>query len=266
MFSTGLASESTGAFFEVRIWQESQDNRDEPLTTTDCKLLLVDVPSTAKLVLGAEKTRIAEGPLLSKGLFSFVDVVKALSSKKDRLSAPFENSAFTSVLHDVLGFTSVVLGLACLAQGQAKASKETMKLLSLLKKTQHYPSQSVEFLKGNLMKYRAKLGQLLDRIEELKAESEQPRAEDEANLLRLKQLEEDLLKANLDSSTSQEDGIKCYKMLELFKAKYSKLVEDKAKQARELILSEEQKLEISKALIELKLANSEMAEKFETEK
>jgi len=36
--------------------------------------------------------------------------------------------------------------------------------------------------------------------------------------------------------------------------------------AREVILSEEQKLHISKALIEVKMANGEMAEKFETEK
>jgi len=72
--------------------------------------------------------------------------------------------------------------------------------------------------------------------------------------------------ANISSSTASEDGTKCFKMLELFKAKYSKLVADKAMQARELILSEEQKLHISKALIEVKMANGEMAEKFETEK
>jgi hypothetical protein len=79
-------------------------------------------------------------------------------------------------------------------------------------------------------------------------------------------LEESLLKANHEGSTAKEDGAKVYRMLELFKAKYSKLVEDKARQAEELILSEEQKLEISKALLDLKLEFSEANEKFQNEK
>jgi len=236
MYSTGLASESTGAFFEMTLKQLKQEEGYGGLQSTVCKLLLVDVPATTKLVAGSEKTRVKEGPLLSKSLFTFEKVVKSLASKKDKLTAPFENSAFTHILHDYFGLTSIVMGMACLTQGESKTTKETMKLLSYFRKMSNYPMEANEMLLGVLMKYRSSVVQLLDRIEEMKVKSSKPKAEDEAALQRLKNVEAELLKAQISGSTAQEDGTKCFKMLELFKAKYAKVVEDKAKQARELIL------------------------------
>jgi len=52
MLSTGLASQSTGAFFEITLRQE-EGTSVQSLTSTTCKCLLVDVPSTTKLVGGA---------------------------------------------------------------------------------------------------------------------------------------------------------------------------------------------------------------------
>ena len=111
-----------------------------------------------------------------------------------------------------------------------------------------------------MVKYRTVIGMLLDRVEEVRAMKSAPTEADNALLTRLKDLEKTLLEANIESTTAKEDGAKVYKMLELFKAKYSKLVEMKANQAKQLILSEEQKLEISKALLDLKMENSEMTE------
>mmetsp|Transcript_5213 Transcript_5213/g.11029 ORF Transcript_5213/g.11029 Transcript_5213/m.11029 type:complete len:1105 (+) Transcript_5213:190-3504(+) len=265
IFSTGPANDSTAGVFEIMLKQEEGDS-PQSMQSSISRMVLVDAPSTTKLVAGAEKTRTKEGPLLSKSLFSFVDVCKALASKKDRMNAPFEQSTFTNILHDSLGAGSIVMCLACIAQGEPKVSIQTMKLMGYMKKINNYPIENSELTQGVMMKYRTVIGNLIDRCEELKVESQAQPKEDAAAVERLKKLEEDLLKTQIDSSTAKEDGAKVYKMLELFKSKYIKLVEDKAKQAQELILSETQKLEISKTLIDLKLEYSELNEKHEEEK
>lgn len=265
MFSTGPANESTGAIFEIVLKQEEGDGPNS-MQTMMSRILLVDTPPTTPLVAGAEKTRKIKGPDLAKSLFTFVDVCKALASKQKRMNAPFEQSTFTTVLHDSLGADALVMCLGTLCQGEPEVSSKTMKLLSHFKKINNYPIENTELTQGIMIKYRTAISNLLDRIEELKVEHAAAPKEDKAALERLKMLEESLLKANHEGSIAKEDGSKVYRMLELFKAKYSKLVEDKARQAEELILSEEQKLEISKALLDLKLEFSEANEKFQNEK
>ena len=245
IFSTGPASESAGAIFELILKQEEGDS-PQSMQSTLSRILFVDVPPTTPLVAGAEKTRKDKGPMLAKSLFAFVDICKALASKQKRMSAPFEQSTLTSVLHDSLGANSIIMCLAALCQGEPEVSNKTLKLLSLFKKITSYPVENTELTQGILMKYRTSVANLLDRIEELKIEQAAAPKEDKAALERLKELEEKLLNANIEGSTAKEDGAKVYRMLELFKAKYSKLVEDKANQAQELIKSEEEKLGISR--------------------
>lgn len=50
---------------------------------------------------------------------------------------------------------------------------------------------------------------------------------------------------------------------ELLKAKYNTLLEEKAKQSKELIEAEEAKLKIARSLLELKLEISKLQEDFE---
>jgi len=265
IFETGPANDSTAAVFEIILKQEEGDS-PQSMSNRISRMVIVDAPSTTKMVAGAEKTRQKEGNYLSKSLFSFVNVCKALSSKKTSMKAPFEQSSFTNVLHDNVGAASIVMCLGCIAQGEPKVSIQTMKLLGYLKKIQSYPVENDEITQGILVKYRTVIGNLIDSYEALKVESQSAPKEDLAALERLKKLEEDLLKEKIGSTTAKEDGAKVYRMLELFKSKYTKLVEDKARQAQELIKSEEQKLAISKTLIDLKLQYSEMNEKQEEEK
>ncbi|GMH56015.1 hypothetical protein TL16_g02040 [Triparma laevis f. inornata] len=226
IFSTGPANDSTGAVFEIVLKQEEGDS-PQSMSTRISRMVIVDAPSTTKLVAGPERTRTKEGPLLSKSLFSFVNVCKSLASKKDRMKAPFEQSTFTNILHDNLGAASIVMCLACIAQGEPKVSIQTMKLLGYLKKVNSYPVENDELTQGILVKYRTVISSLIDSYEELKVESQSAPKEDPQALERLKKLEEDLLKANIDGTVAKEDGAKVYRMLELFKSKYTKLEEEK---------------------------------------
>jgi hypothetical protein len=169
MFSTGPANESTGGIFEVVLKQEEGDGPNS-MQTMMSRLLFVDTPPTTPLVAGAEKTRKNKGPDLAKSLFTFVDVCKALSSKQKRMNAPFEQSTFTTVLHDSLGADALVMCLGTLCQGEPEVSSKTMKLLSQFKKINNYPIENTELTQGIMIKYRTAISNLLDRIEELKVE------------------------------------------------------------------------------------------------
>ena len=83
---------------------------------------------------------------------------------------------------------------------------------------------------------------------------------------RLRSLEHQLTTAQLDCNTAKEDGVKVYKVLELFKAKYTQLVDEKATQAKELIEAEEAKLSVARALLDIKMEHGQQTEKFEGEK
>lgn len=61
MFSTGPASNSTSAIFELVLKQEDQENG-----VMYSRLIFVEIPGTEKLTLTSDKVRQKEGPLLSK--------------------------------------------------------------------------------------------------------------------------------------------------------------------------------------------------------
>jgi len=98
------------------------------------------------------------------------------------------------------------MGIACLTQGSPKVSKETMKLLGYFRRMSNYSMANSEFMQGILMKYGGGGANLLDRIEELRVESTQPKAEDEATLKRLRNLEQELLQVSTFSDAARDDG------------------------------------------------------------
>ena len=55
-------------------------------------------------------------------------------------------------------------------------------------------------------------------------------------------------------------------MLELFKAKYMRVVEEKSGRDEALIESEQQKLAVARALLDLRLEYSQIQEQFENDK
>ena len=79
-------------------------------------------------------------------------------------------------------------------------------------------------------------------------------------------LQQSVAEANLAEHLAKEDCSKLFEMLELMKEKYGTLLEQNASQAKELIKSEEDKLSIARALVELKLLHNDLQETAEKEK
>ncbi|CBJ32464.1 conserved unknown protein [Ectocarpus siliculosus] len=202
--------------------------------------LFVEAPSTHKLVCTPDDLRLTQGPTLNRSLLAFKEVAKALSSEKQIRFAPFGDGRLTEVLQTSLGGNAIVLVIACLSRSDS--------------------------IKGLVLKYQFMLANSLGGRGVVGGGKGGAGGDGAVNAQRMRALEGQVLQARMESNESKEDAAKVYKMLELFKAKYVKLVETKSSQSMELISAEEGKLAVSRSLLDLKLEHSKLLERFESDR
>jgi hypothetical protein len=89
---------------------------------------------------------------------------------------------------------------------------------------------------------------------------------------RNKELEQRLIEAqkqyaelHLNHEQIEMDAIRLYEAIEMLKAKYATILEEKKQLATELIKKEEEKLELARGIVELKISQSQSTEKAEKE-
>jgi chromosome segregation ATPase len=83
---------------------------------------------------------------------------------------------------------------------------------------------------------------------------------------KVNKLQADMATSVLERNTAIEDRAKIFEMMEMLKSKYNTILSEKKAQSQELIKSEEDKLSIARALVELKLEYSQLQEETEKEK
>jgi len=232
------------------------------------RLSLVEVPSIHKL---AEKELIVrEGTTRNRSLLSLATCIKALSQPlSTRGVIPFGNSQLTSLIAEALEGNGFLISLAC---GSSTDSPKTLSaLLSLqqqLREIRQFPiSRRRTHVTGLLMRHRAHIAALQEVISSCQQEAQSLRCalneksggffvSGDAHLShceRHRALELSLADSKMDAMSAREDGIKMYKVLELLRQKYKNLAEQKANQAKELIATQQAKLNVSKAFLDLQL-------------
>eukprot|EP00953_Heterococcus_sp_UTEX-ZZ885_P022263 12330-Heterococcus_DN1.PRE.1 len=233
---TGPAQHSTAAMFMIHLTQREGDS-SQHYTTLHSTLAVVETPATNVLAIPPQQVVLRQGPTLHRSLLALSDVCKALSNSGDADAvryAPFLQIANTELVQGLLcKYRNMLANVLEERAGRANntSNSSTNNNSDSMQLSSHNSSSSIAPL-----------------------------------IARLKEVESELLEAKLDLSTSRDDGAKVFKMLELFKQKYSALVESKAEQSRDLIAAEEGRLDISKALLDLKLEHSRLQEKHEAER
>ncbi|CAM9519004.1 unnamed protein product [Chrysoparadoxa australica] len=261
----GPAPYSTSAVAMFTLTQKEGDSPQQ-CSTLCSTLLMVETPSTHWLTIPQEELRVKYGPMLNRSLLSLVQVSESLSHPSRAQYAPFSTSKLTQIVQDYLGGNALVHCLACISRRDALAANQaTMSLVQDLQQCMHFPVANTELVQGLLKKVQRDILRCqLANASEAVPSTEGSSAERELKE-RLHAMERDLLKSQLDASTASEDSAKLYKMLDLFKGKYAQLVKEKAEQSQDLIAAEESKLEVAKALVELRLEHSQLQEKAEAE-
>lgn len=85
----------------------------------------------------------------------------------------------------------------------------------------------------------------------------------EANLI---EAQKQLAEVKVDRDLARQDAVQMYEMMEMLKAKYSTLIGENKKQTEELVKSEAEKLEVARALVDMKLELSNVMETAEKNK
>lgn len=83
---------------------------------------------------------------------------------------------------------------------------------------------------------------------------------------KMTEAQKQLAEIKIDRDLSRQDAVQMYEMMELLKAKYATLIEENRKQNEELINSEAEKLEVARALIDMKMELSSVMETAEKDK
>lgn len=267
----GASLETSSACWEITLTQnESSESTGDTMRTCTSRLVIVDIPCINPLVTGGANLRQLEGPTLHKSLMSFMDVAKKLSTPSRAALASFRSSKLTHYLSEMLGGNSIVVGLGLLSSGEPAISRKTLELMASLTSSVHFPIGGRELtgiLQGLLTKYRSMVLQLQDEILVTSLTLDDKKKSDlNHSAEQITQIQKDIAEAQLQRNKAIEDRSRIFEMMELLKAKYNTILEQKTFQSQELIRNEEDKLSIARALVELKLEHSQLEETLEKER
>ena len=261
----GASLETSTAVWEIELRQSEHDEGGVPKTCYS-RIVVVDVPCVDVLVAGGTNIRNMESPTLHKSLLIFTDVCKRLSNPSRAALAPFRSSKLTHYLSEMLGGNSIVVGLGVITNGEPAVSRKTLEVVGSLNNAIHFPvggRELTEVLQGLLTKYRSLILQLQDEIQNGAPIGEKA---PDITMEKVNKLQADMATSVLERNTAIEDRAKIFEMMEMLKSKYNTILSEKKAQSQELIKSEEDKLSIARALVELKLEYSQLQEETEKEK
>jgi chromosome segregation ATPase len=123
----------------------------------------------------------------------------------------------------------------------------------------NYPVLNDNRTLGLLKKFRTEISQLQNQVNLVPGDSS-----DNYNL-KIAELEKKLIEETLEKMKGNEDKSKLVSKMQEMKSKFNELVKAKADMQGELIRAEEEKLKVSKALIELQIENTRMLESIQNE-
>ena len=290
----GASIDTSSTVWEVTLHQKEGDS--EVVLQNLSRLLVVDTPAVNPLCMTPSDVKVLDGPNLHKSLFSFADVTRKLASPQLAALAPFRSSKLTHFLGELLGGNSLVLGLGLLHPGEPSVSKKTLEVLANLTAARHYPisgKEMSEIVQGLMMKYRSMLLHMEDEMNaakyklhdqdsgvdsngERRNDPEQAKVNLQNEILnsdhvkrlesQIVELQKSLVETKLLCEEKGADAAQIYEVLELLKAKYKTLLSEQSVQNEKMISIEREKLEVAKALVELKLEHGRVLEEAEKEK
>jgi len=258
----GPASNYTAMIFTITLVQHIGADR------VVSKFQFVEVPCTDKLLIEPGELRTLEGSTLNKSLLAFQSVCKGLAGQQGKEFISHRNALFTHLLVEALGGNCVTLCIALLNPNHFDGNRATLGLVEMLQRVSNYPVMNDGHLQGLLCRYRLSMENIQDKIESIKSEKKGGEDADSSDdvMLRLTELEGRLIKDNLEKIQLKDDKHQVYSKLMEFRTKYNELVEGKSDVQKSLLDAEEEKLKLSKALLDLKIEQSQQAEKTEQEK
>jgi coiled-coil domain-containing protein 78 len=265
----GPASQFASCIFSVDITQVITVQGQIPMIRKS-KLQFVEVPSTEILVAEGNGSGQQLSLQLKRSLVQFRNVIRSLSAGGDAADyANYDSSKLMQLLRDGLGGNAHTVAFPCVVKGSAQESMETLDLSEAMQRIQSYPVQQVQTVQGLLRRMRVNLSTKEDRIKDLVEGGGQSKQDEERISTlesNLEGMQEQAVRDKMAILKLREDNRAVFNKLQEFRKKYNELVGNKAKLQEVLIAAEQEKLKISKALVDLQIENNELVERSENDK
>ncbi|EAS00321.3 kinesin motor catalytic domain protein (macronuclear) [Tetrahymena thermophila SB210] len=263
----GKLSSKATSIFTIELIQTQELVNDSAIenVTILSRLNFFDLPGSEIMLDDPESIRVRQGSTLNKSIIALTTLLRDMSqnqSKDDYFLT--ETSTVTHMMKDALGGNSISIGIFCLKNGDPKGSSYTLNMMKRVSNIQNFSIVNDGKAIGLLKRYRA---------EAIAASSNNrlggynmPGIEGELGNQKLQDLERRLIEKDLDKIRLDEERQRFASKLTEMREKYNQLIRDKGDLQSELIKSEEEKLEVSKALVELQIENTRLMEIIQTEK
>lgn len=249
----GPLSEKSTSILTVEVLQLAQNPNSSESHALASRATFVDLPGMEKLHEDAESLRIKEGNSLNKGIIALGELLNNLSSA-DGQYVRYDQSIVTHLLKDALGGNCLSLGLVCLQNGDSSGTSLMLNYMRQLAQITNYPVVNDSKQLGLSRKFRKENIHLTNIITSLGTGN----LDSFSN--QISDLERQLIEGNLDKLRFIDEKTQLGDRIRELKEAYNRLVKEKSDLQEELILSEEERLQIGKALIELQIENARLHE------
>ncbi|KRX05294.1 P-loop containing nucleoside triphosphate hydrolase [Pseudocohnilembus persalinus] len=268
-----LASKATG-MFTIELLQTSELDTMEQLVLIS-RMNFFDLPGSDILLDDPENIRIRQGSSLNKSIISLGGLMKDLSGKRNDYVL-YETSVLTHLLKDALGGNSLTLGIFNIQNGDTRSSSLTLNFLKYARNIFNWPVVNDAKEIGLLKKYRAevnsvknnKLGNSMIGVDQSLMQNQLQLGKGQMYNDRgeVVELEKKLIENHLDKMRQADDKQRLANKLAELREKFNQIVREKGDLQGELIKVEEEKLEVSKALVELQIENTRLMEILQNDK
>ncbi|CAG9332942.1 unnamed protein product [Blepharisma stoltei] len=245
----GPLSDKATTFFTVEILQIAVDQVTKETNVLVSRLNFVDLPGMEKLNEDAETLRIREGNTLNKAVLAIGELIRNVSQDKEDYIR-YDGSNVAHLLKDIFAGNCLSMCLTCLQYGDNIGSLLVLNYMKMLKATINFPVVNDSRQIGLLRKYRIEIMNLMNQISLLSVSA--------LGSGQITDLEKQLIDGNLHKLRIADEKSQLILRMRDLKAAYNKLIKEKADLQEELIKSEEARLDIGKALIELQMENAKL--------
>lgn len=225
------------------------------------RFTIVELPGLEKLSDDPNQLRQREGPALSKALIALNQVVTSLSSNPypDRV-INYSDSKLTLLLKNELGGNCKTRGILCL-----KPTSDQNTLASILNFTtrltqvKNFPIVNDSYAQNLIAQYQA-------RIIDLQQQSGVGPAPLAARMTNAGDVKETIRHLETENLRLKDENERLRNRMDNMQHKFGTLATTKTDLSQELLLSEEEKLKMSQAVVEMQIENNKMREEAEATK
>mmetsp|Transcript_8871 Transcript_8871/g.29172 ORF Transcript_8871/g.29172 Transcript_8871/m.29172 type:complete len:1235 (+) Transcript_8871:44-3748(+) len=269
----GTVHERAAALFSVRVTQfqpaVGPEELDQHIVST---LLLVDMPGGERLGVDPEILRLREGVRLNKSLLAYGSLVRQLAQPGGREYIEYGESLLTQLLVEALGGDSYTTALACIKAGSFEETAQTLQHVALMRRVQNFPCveherhrQLHERQRMRLQHLQEQRAQLNDQIKALPADGNDP-ADLAMQMARVHELDLRIVQEVEEKAELAEEKEALLHRLNKMHEADDALLQEKEQLQTALIKSEEERLEIARALIDLQVENNAVQSEMENAK